>query len=89
MSINDIFAAARAKLGLGIKWTTTVLSERDGTGSASRFGFVLVVLTVCGVLVGHLVIRRTLPDAGTLGGLAGLLTAGASAYGANKFTTRN
>jgi hypothetical protein len=87
--LKGILISAWAKLGLGIEWASTVLSEKDGTGSSSRIGFLVVVLTVCGVLIGHLVIRRTLPDAGTLGGLAGLLTAGAGAYGVNKVATKN
>jgi hypothetical protein len=89
MRIGDVFKAAWSKLGVGLKWARTVLSERDGTGSTSRVVSLLVTLTICGVLIGHLVIRRTLPDPGTLGGLAGLLTAGAAGYGVNKATNRD
>jgi hypothetical protein len=50
--------------------------------------FGLIVITVCGVLVGHLYLKRALPDQGSLVGLSSLLTAGAAGYGANKFASR-
>jgi hypothetical protein len=86
-----IKSAAQAlwkRIEQAVKWGTSVASEPNGAGSASRVCFGLIVLTVCGVLIGHLYIKRSLPDQGTLLGLSSLLTAGAAGYSANKFSAR-
>jgi hypothetical protein len=79
---------AWSKIEAASRWTVSVASEPNGTGSASRVCFGLIVLTVCGVLIAHLWLRRSLPDQGTLLGLSSLLTAGAAGYGANKFSNK-
>lgn len=83
-----VLHTAWSKIEASAKWGVSIASEPDGTGSTSRVCFGLVALTVCGVLIGHLCLKHSLPDAGILGGLSGLLTAGATGYGANKITTR-
>jgi hypothetical protein len=88
-SIRGFLAATWTRIEAMPKWAVSVLSEPNGNGSASRVCFLLVTTTVCGVLAGHLYLRHSLPDAGTIGGLSGLLTAGAAGYGANKITTRD
>ena len=85
-SVKLFLSVAWTKVEGAIKFPVSVLSEPNGTGSASRVCFFLVTVTVCAVLGGHLFLKHTLPDAGTLGGLAGLLTAGAAGYGTNKLS---
>jgi hypothetical protein len=87
-AIKTAAHSAWSRVESALKWAPSVLSEPNGTGSASRVCFFFVTVTVCGVLAGHLYLKHSLPDAGTLGGLAGLLTAGATGYGANKITTK-
>ena len=54
------------KADAGLKWVASIHSEPDGTGSASRVCFSLLVLTVCGVLICHVAVHHTLPDHDTL-----------------------
>jgi hypothetical protein len=88
-SIKGALSAAWSKIEQAGKWGASVASEPNGTGSASRVCFFIVTATVCGVLAGHLYLKHSLPDQGTLLGLGGLLTAGSAGYGANKITTKN
>lgn len=87
-TIKAVFSSAWTKFESHVKWAHSIFSEPDGTGSASRVCFFLITATVCGVLAGHLYLKHSLPDQGTLLGLGGLLTAGSAGYGANKISSK-
>jgi hypothetical protein len=69
-------------------WLKSIPSESNGTGSASRIALLMIAATVCGVLIAHVWIHRTLPDKDTLEGLAALCSVGMGSYGLNKFANR-
>src|SRR6266403_4967586 len=72
-----------SKIHRFLSWAISILSEKDGSGSSSRVAMMLVILSVAFSLVFYTVIARKLPDGNVLLGLSGLVTAGASLYGAN------
>lgn len=71
-----------------ISWAFSILSEKDGSGSSSRIAMMLVILSAAFSLVFYTVIAKKLPDGNALLGLSGLVTAGASIYGANAWKNR-
>jgi hypothetical protein len=76
------------KIHRAIAWLVSILSEKDGSGSSSRVAMMFVILAASFSLVFYTVIARKLPDGNVLLGLSGLVTAGASLYGANAWKNR-
>lgn len=86
--ISGLLARAWNSICAHAKWTKDVLSERDGSGSASRVCLFVVTVTVCGCLIANTIFTRKLPGEGSLLGLSALLTAGAGGYGVNRISHR-
>lgn len=72
-----------------VNFGKSVLSESDGTGSASRTIGLTVTFGAIGVLIAVVWINHSLPTADQLYGLAALVTAGSGAYLGNKFGRRD
>lgn len=75
-----ITTTVKTALGFG----RSVLSERDGTGSASRSIGLIVTIGSIGVLVAHVWMHHSLPAPEQLYGLSALIAAGSGAYATNK-----
>jgi hypothetical protein len=76
------------KIHKAVKWAISVLSERDGSGSSSRVALLIVVIAVAFCLVFFTIHEHKLPEGQTLLGMSGILTAGATVYGANRLTNK-
>lgn len=70
-------------------WFKSILSEHDGTGSASRWALFILVLTVCGVLIYSVAVHHELPSRDTLLGLSSLAGIGAGGYGVNRISHKD
>lgn len=68
-----------------IAWGKEVATESStGVASASRVVALMVSTGVVGVLIAHVCIHRSLPDAPQMYGLSSLVGAASGAYAANK-----
>jgi hypothetical protein len=68
-----------------LKWLVSVLSERDGSGSASRVALLIVIVSTAASLLIYLAIKHDLPSADVLSGMAKIIAAAAALYGANAY----
>lgn len=67
-----------------VAFIQSILSERNGTGSASRTIGVLVAVAGIGVLIAHVAMRHELPSRDQMTGLGLLIASGSGAYVANQ-----
>lgn len=66
-------------------WAKTIPSEPNGHGSSSRVIALATAATVVGLMIAYFSVRRDLPSADQLYGLAAILGTGIGSYVANKF----
>jgi hypothetical protein len=67
-----------------VLWVKSIVSESDGSGSASRVGKLLIVSTCCVALLAVVWFKHDLPSADQLSALAKVIAAGSVAYTANQ-----
>lgn len=77
---EKITSVVKRLIGFG----KSVVSEVDGTGSASRSIGLIVAVVSMGALVAQVCIHHALPAPEQLYGLSSLVAAGSGAYAANK-----
>lgn len=73
-----------SKIEGSIKWVASITSESTGEGSASRVALLMVSGAVVILLVGHLLYLHRIPSHDELTGVAEIIAATGTAYGANK-----
>jgi hypothetical protein len=74
--LRRAFAAMKALAS----WVRSVLSEKDGTGSASRVVKWMIASTCCLALLAVVCFKHDLPSADQLSALAKVIAAGSTAY---------
>lgn len=75
-----MFAAVKSL----VAWVRSVLSEKDGTGSASRVVKWMIASTCCLALLSVVWFKHDLPTADQLSALAKVIAAGSAAYAFNQ-----
>jgi hypothetical protein len=78
--IRRVFTAAKAI----VLWAKSILSEKDGTGSASRVVKWMIASTCCLALLCVVWFKHDLPSADQLSALAKVIAAGSAAYAFNQ-----